>query len=68
MSESLNATCAVCGERYHICNACKSVKTYKPWRTITDSAQCYKLYLIVHDYNNGMICLLYTSLVFMVVK
>lgn len=52
MSKELNATCAICGKKYHVCNTCKSVKTLKPWRTIADTIECYKIYMIIHDYVN----------------
>jgi hypothetical protein len=55
MSKELNATCSICGERYHVCNTCKSVKTLKPWRTITDTVDCYKIYMIIHDYKNNIL-------------
>lgn len=55
MSKELNATCSICGERYHVCNTCKSIKTLKPWRTITDTIDCYKIYMIIHDYKNGVL-------------
>ncbi len=52
MSEKLNATCTVCGQRYHLCSTCRSVKTIKPWRTIADTIECYKIYMVIHDYEN----------------
>lgn len=55
MAKELNATCAICGEKYHVCATCKSVKTLKPWRTITDTIDCYKIYMIIHDFENGII-------------
>ena len=55
MAETLNATCAICGKKYHACNTCSSIKTFKPWRTITDSIDCYKIYQIVYDYTNKII-------------
>lgn len=53
MSENLNGTCAICGEKYHVCSTCKSIKTFMPWRTITDTIDCYKIYMIVSDYDKG---------------
>lgn len=55
MPKELNATCSICGSKYHVCNTCKSVKTLKPWRTITDTIDCYKIYMIIHDYTNKVI-------------
>lgn len=55
MPNKFNATCAICGEHYYVCNTCKSTKKLKPWRTITDSIECYKIYMIIHAYKNGSI-------------
>lgn len=55
MANELNAVCGICGSKYHVCMTCKSTKTLKPWRTITDTIDCYKIYIIIHDYKNGVI-------------
>lgn len=55
MSKNNNATCAICGKKYHVCNTCKKTKTLRSWRTITDTTECYKIYMILHDYTNGAI-------------
>ena len=55
MAETLNATCAICGNNYHVCKTCKSVKSFTPCRTIADSTNCYKIYMIIHQYNCGII-------------
>ena len=55
MAEKNNMTCAICGNKYTSCIVCDNVKTYKPWRTITDTIGCYKIYMAIHDYNNGSI-------------
>ena len=47
-----NATCIICGEKYHLCIACERNKgTWKPWKMITDSENCYGIYQVVNDYN-----------------
>lgn len=45
--------CTICNTEYEYCATCKSVKTLKPWRTITDTIDCYKIYMVIHDYKNG---------------
>ena len=55
MPKELNTTCSICGTRYHACATCKSTKILKPWRTVTDTIDCYKIYMIVHDYTNDSI-------------
>lgn len=47
-----NTTCIVCGKKYHLCIACERNKaTWKPWKAITDSENCYNIYQVVNDYN-----------------
>lgn len=49
----LNAVCTVCGGKYHVCNDCRNTRTFTPWRTVADSMNCYRIYLILLDYTNG---------------
>lgn len=47
-----NATCIVCGKKYHLCIACERSKaTWKPWKMITDTENCYEIYKVLNDYN-----------------
>ncbi len=55
MTQKYNAACSICGQRYHVCNACQGIKTQKPWRTVTDTAACYQIYMTLHGYANGAI-------------
>lgn len=50
--ENLNATCSICGKKYHMCVTCNEVKSFMPWRTIVDTVNCYKIFLILRDYTN----------------
>jgi hypothetical protein len=50
MAENINAYCAICGKGYHVCNSCLEQKTFKPWRTIVDSIEHYKIYMAIHGY------------------
>lgn len=50
MSEILNATCAICGKRYHMCDTCKNIKSFQPWRTVTDTLPHYLIYLALAQY------------------
>lgn len=47
---NINAYCSVCGRGYHICRTCLEQKTFKSWRTVTDTIGHYKIYLAVHGY------------------
>ena len=50
MAENINAYCSICGKGYHVCNSCLEQKTFKPWRTIVDSIEHYKIYMAIHGY------------------
>ena len=50
MSQELNATCDICGKKYHICGSCKEVKSFTPWRTVTDTMQHYLIFLALSEY------------------
>ncbi|MEY8352601.1 hypothetical protein AALB39_04500 [Lachnospiraceae bacterium 54-53] len=50
-----NAKCSICGKRYHLCLNCSNTKTFTPWRSITDTIECYKIFLIIRDYTNKYI-------------
>lgn len=52
MALELNAKCSICGKPYHICDSCLEQKTFKPWKTIADSINCYKIYTAISNYNN----------------
>lgn len=47
---NINAFCKICGDGYHVCHSCLEQKTFKPWRTITDSIKHYQIYLAIHRY------------------
>ena len=47
---NVNAWCSICGKGYRVCNTCLEQKTFKPWRTVTDSIEHYKIYLAIHGY------------------
>lgn len=47
-----NTACIVCGKKYHLCIACERNKaTWRPWKVIVDSENCYNIYKVVNDYN-----------------
>ncbi len=50
MALELNAECDICGKKYHICNSCSEVLSLKPWRTVTDTVDHYKIYLALSEY------------------
>lgn len=50
MSQELNATCDICGKPYRVCNSCKEIKSFTPWRTVTDTMQHYLIFLALSEY------------------
>lgn len=53
--EKINHWCVICGTGYHACDSCESIKSFKPWRTITDTSRCYQIYLVIKQYNSGVV-------------
>lgn len=49
-NKSANAYCSICGKPYRVCRTCAEQKTFKPWRTVTDTIEHYKIYLAIHGY------------------
>lgn len=52
MSEHLNHQCSICGKKYHFCLDCGNAKSFTPWRTIVDTIEHYKIFIIIRDYVN----------------
>ena len=52
MSLKLNAECDICGKKYHACNTCPDSLTLKPWRSVTDTIEHYKIFLVLSEYTN----------------
>ncbi|MCI8495542.1 MAG: hypothetical protein HFI74_07665 [Lachnospiraceae bacterium] len=48
-----NHTCLICGKTYRACHTCDNIRSFQPWRTITDTRNCYKIFLILNSYSNG---------------
>ena len=52
MGKSDISVCTVCGKPYKTCLSCKGLNITKPWRSITDTVNCYKIFLVLNQYNN----------------
>lgn len=50
--ERINAHCSICGKGYYKCNSCAEMKNITPWRSIVDSIEHYKIFIILRDYTN----------------
>lgn len=46
----INAHCSICNEGYFLCKSCNNEKKFKPWRTVTDTIEHYKIYMAIHGY------------------
>lgn len=55
MAIKTKSTCVVCGSEYDVCLSCKDQDRIKPWRSIADSVDCYKIFLALSQYSNGYI-------------
>lgn len=55
MAQEINHYCIICGKGYHACDSCSEVKTFQPWRVLTDSSEHWKIYMTIKDFNDGII-------------
>lgn len=53
--KEINHWCVLCGTGYHACDTCNKEKTFTPWRTLTDTIEHYKIFIVLKDYNNKLI-------------
>lgn len=49
-----NSKCSICGKPYYQCAACPSGRA-KPWLSIADTKNHYKIFMILADYTNKKI-------------
>lgn len=47
--------CIVCGKEYKTCFNCAEKLKMQPWTTVCDTQNCYKVHIVVHDFNYGYI-------------
>jgi hypothetical protein len=51
MADNLNATCPICGKKYHRCGQCSS---FKAWKAIADTYEHYQVAMILTEYREGI--------------
>lgn len=54
MAKKNNATCAICGNEYHVCLSCQDSIKLNPWKIHCCSSSHYKVYQAVHGYTTGV--------------
>ena len=54
MAEKNNATCCICGREYHKCLSCKDSMKLQPWKSVTDTSECYKVFQAVKGFSTGV--------------
>lgn len=55
MSKEINHWCVICGKGYHACDSCNEIKSFTPWRSLTDTLEHFKIFTVLKDYNNHRI-------------
>lgn len=46
------AVCSICGKEYRACLSCKEKMKIMPWKRLTDTEECYKIFLTLQSYTN----------------
>ena len=46
--------CRICGSEYSACDNCAEVRDINPWRSICDTQQHYKVFMIVKMFSDGV--------------
>ena len=54
MVEKNNATCSICGKGYYACVSCADAMKLHPWKTHTDTAECFKVFQVVKGFNTNL--------------
>ena len=49
-----NAVCSICGKAYHLCLSCSDTIKLHPWKTYTDSQECFKVFQVVRGFSTGV--------------
>lgn len=55
MAEKINHWCVLCGTGYHACDTCDEIKSFVPWRKLTDTVMHYQVFTVLREYVNKLI-------------
>ncbi|MCI8356685.1 MAG: hypothetical protein HFI51_00850 [Lachnospiraceae bacterium] len=53
--KKINHWCVLCGAGYHSCDLCSKTTAFTPWRTLTDTLEHFRIFMVLKDYNNQII-------------
>lgn len=54
MAEKNNAVCSICGKGYYACMSCADTMKLHPWKTYTDTQECFKVFQVVRGFSTGV--------------
>ena len=54
MAEKNNAICSICGKEYYACLSCSDAMKLHPWKTYTDTQECFKAFQVVRGFSTGV--------------
>lgn len=54
MAEKNNAVCSICGKEYYTCMSCADTMKLHPWKTYTDTQECFKVFQVVRGFSTGV--------------
>lgn len=54
MTEKNNAVCSICGKGYYACMSCADAIKLHPWKTYTDTQECFKVFQVVRGFSTGV--------------
>ena len=52
--EKNNAVCSICGKEYYMCLSCSDAMKLHPWKTHTDTQECFKVFQVVKGFSTGV--------------
>ena len=54
MVKENNAVCSICGKEYYVCLSCSDAMKLHPWKTYTDTQECFKVFQVVRGFSTGV--------------